>query len=95
MTPVLENERTTEGSSETDKAEEVTDADKPVEIIYGMMTLKAINPSDGSDIKASFAVYNQDNEKVMGTDDVSETSYRLPVGQYKVESILNLSLIHI
>jgi len=73
--PTLEGEKTPEET-------------KP-EIVYGTMSINSINTNDNTDIKVNYAVYDQDNVKVMESNDVNEATYRLPIGQYKVEAILN------
>ena len=76
--PILENERTPQ-----EAIEEVNP------IIYGMMELKAINPINKEALKASYTVFNEKNVKVAQSDNSSIASYRLPIGQYKVETTLN------
>ncbi len=71
--PVLEDERTTE-EAET--------------INYGVMEINAINSNNNQKIKANYVVFNQKNVKVAENNDSSNVSYRLPVGQYKVETTL-------
>ncbi len=76
--PVLENER----ASDTAKTEE-----QPI-INYGMMELKAVNPQNNQSLKATYSVFDNNNVKVAGSKDSTSASYRLPSGQYKVETTL-------
>lgn len=76
--PVLENERTTEEALAKD-AKKIT---------YGLMELSAINPTNNQSIKASYAVYDQKNKKVAQSNNASNVAYRLPTGQYKVQTTL-------
>ena len=75
--PVLENERT---------AEEVTKDLNP--ITYGMMEINAINPNNNQALKVNYTVFDQKNVKVAESSNATNASYRLPVGQYKVETTL-------
>ena len=73
--PTLENER---------KPEDIT---KKIE--YGMLTLSAVNPENRQKLKANFTVFDKDNKKVAESNNSENSSYRLPVGQYKVVTTLN------
>ena len=75
--PVLENERT---------PEEVTKDLNP--ITYGMMEINAINPNNNQALKVNYTVFDQKNIKVAESSNATNASYRLPVGQYKVETTL-------
>lgn len=74
--PVLEDEKTPEEMEQ-------------VPVDFGTMIITSIDPNDNSDVKANYTVYDEDNKKVMESKNVSEAVYRLPVGQYKVETTLN------
>ena len=76
--PVLENERTVEEI----KTEETPSID------FGIMELKAINPLNKQSLKANYSVFDRNNVKVAASKDSENASYRLPVGQYKVETTL-------
>ncbi len=76
--PVLEDERQPE--------EAITKDEKP--ITYGMMEINAINPNNSQNLKASYTIFDQKNVKVAESKNVSNASYRLPIGQYKVETTL-------
>ncbi len=52
------------------------------------MELNAINPNNKQALKASYTVFNQKNIKVAESSNASNASYRLPIGQYKVETTL-------
>ena len=77
--PILEDERTTEEAAEK-QLEPVT---------YGMMEINAVNPNNNQALKASYVVFNQKNVKVAESRNANNASYRLPIGQYKVETTLN------
>ncbi len=76
--PILENERT---------AQEIKAEQAPV-IDFGMMELNAINPNNNNALKTNFVVFDKNNTKVAESKDSSSASYRLPTGQYKVETTL-------
>ena len=75
--PVLEGEKTAE-----ERAKELNPID------YGMMELSAINPADNQALKANYVVYDNNNKKIAESTDASNAAYKLPVGQYKVETTL-------
>jgi len=76
--PVLEDERS---------SEEATAKNTPP-AYFGMMELSAINPSNSQSLKANYTVYDKNDVKVAESRDAKKTSYRLPTGQYKVETTL-------
>ncbi|MEH6456334.1 MAG: hypothetical protein V7749_08425 [Cocleimonas sp.] len=76
--PVLEDERT---------PEEATNKDLNT-ITFGMMELNAINPNNKQALKVGYSVFDQNNVKVAESTNASNASYRLPIGQYKVETTL-------
>lgn len=77
--PVLEDERTLEEAAATQKED----------VIFGMMEINAVNPNNSQAVKATYSVFNQKNIKVAESKNANNASYRLPIGQYKVESTLN------
>ena len=75
--PVLEGEKSAE-----ERAKELN----PVS--FGMMELNAVNPSNQDKLKANYVIYDKDNVKVAESTNAENASYRLPTGQYKVETTL-------
>lgn len=88
----LTDSTTTQSQTPTSTAQ----ADKPTlveenttpAVNYGMMLLSAVNANNQQSLKANFVVYDKDNNKVAQSLAASNPSYRLPAGQYKVESTL-------
>lgn len=78
--PVLEGERSPE---QTKTPEQETPA-----ITYGMMDLNSVNSNNGQKLKANYIITDKNNVKVAESKNVSNISYRLPSGQYKVETTL-------
>jgi len=75
--PVLEDERT---------PEEAINKEPPV--VFGMMEINTVNSSNNQPLKANYTVFDKDNKRIAESNDASSASYRLPSGQYKVETTL-------
>ncbi len=67
---------------EPEKVEEV----KPIQ--YGMLSLSSINPDNQKTLRADYVVFDKDDVKVAESKNAENTSYRLPVGEYKVVTTL-------
>lgn len=81
--PMLEGEKT----AEVIKAE--SDAEKkPEPMKYGLLKLSTINPDNKENLKANYVVFDSNNIKVAASNNSDSTSYRLPVGSYKVITTL-------
>ena len=76
--PILENERAVENTITEDSTA----------IKFGMMELNALNPKNNQSLKANYSVFDKNNIKVAESQDSTSASYRLPIGQYKVETTL-------
>ena len=76
--PVLEDERSTE--------EAAAQSDNTT---FGMLQINAINPDNNQPLKATYTVFDQKNTKVAESKNTANASYRLPIGQYKVETTLD------
>lgn len=76
--PVLEDERTAKEALAKDE--------EPIK--FGIMKLRATNPANNQPLKASYSVFDKNNVKVAASKDATDTTYRLPSGQYKVETTL-------
>ncbi len=75
FTPILENERVLR--------------EKPIKKPkFGLLQVSAINPNNKKSLLASFVVFNNAGKKVAEAKAVKKTSFRLPVGKYKVVSTL-------
>ena len=78
--PVLENEPDTTAA----------DPQKPVPIQYGILKLNASDIDSKQALAANFEVFNSDKKKVAESLNTQNTSFRLPVGQYKIVATLVL-----
>jgi len=82
------NENTVKPILEDERTPEETIAKESKLITYGMMEINAINPNNNQALKVSYTVFDQKNVKVAESNNTSNASYRLPIGQYKVETAL-------
>jgi len=73
--PILEDERTVEEATTK-------------EIEYGIMELNAVNTDNRQALKVNYTVFSPDNTKVTESINSTDASFRLPAGQYKVETTL-------
>lgn len=81
--PTLEGEKT-----EEEKTAEIEKQAEPV-VNYGMLKVGAVNPSNQERLKADYIIFNDENKKVAESKSTEGTSFRLPVGQYKVVTTLS------
>jgi len=77
FTPILENERVLK--------------EKPIKKKYGLLQVSAVNAKSRAGLLASFVVLDKAGKKVAQAKDVKSTSFRLPVGKYKVITTLQKS----
>lgn len=73
--PTLEDEKTVEEATTK-------------EIEYGIMELNAVNTDNKQALKVNYTVFSPDNTKVTESLNSTDASFRLPIGQYKVETTL-------
>jgi len=69
-----------------DKEEAAAQSDNTT---FGMLQINAINPDNNQPLKATYTVFDQKNTKVAESKNTANASYRLPIGQYKVETTLD------
>ena len=73
--PVLENERTLK---EVEKKK----------VQFGLLQVSAINPNNKQKLFANFVILDKKGKKVAEANNKKQTSFRLPIGKYKVISTL-------
>ena len=56
---------------------------------YGRLNISIINTKTGQQLNADFTVYDKDNNQVANTKSSSNSSLRLPAGQYRIDVVLN------
>ncbi len=88
FTPTLEGEKTTEDIAAEKAILKKEAEEKTKEIEYGMLDLGVVNPNNKEKLKADYAVFDQKNNKVAESKSTENTSFRLPVGEYRVVTTL-------
>ena len=70
------------------EGEKVEEKKQSEPIKYGILKISAINQKNKENLKADFAIFDDEKTKVAESNNTSNASYRLPVGSYNVVTTL-------